>query len=246
MASTFTTNLNLEKPTPGEKENIWGAILNTGMDTVDSEFGKSNAGSPDGSIEGVYVGQTLYDTTNEIIWVCKTAANPGTWRAMSLAQGTKAPFYQSAAPIGWTIDTTAALANAAMRIVTASGGVTGGTDTFSASFNGSKTFTAGAQSGGATVTGSDPGATVTGSHVLTIAEMPAHTHTLPLKNTLSGSPSGGSTESGSGLSTGSTGGGTGHTHTISGAHTHTIATHTHDIITAFDVKFADLMICTRD
>ncbi len=249
MASTFTANLNLEKITTGEKENTWGGTERANQDLLDAEFGKSNAGDPGGSIEGDYVGQTLYDSTNEVIWACKTAANPGTWRAMSLAAGTKAPFYQSAAPVGWTIDTTAALANAAMRIVTSSGGVTGGTDTFAASFNGNKTFTGGASTGGATVTGSD-GATVTDSTVLTISQMPSHNHvtTAVPNNNAGGAGGGGGLDAASPAAIGSTsvGGGTGHTHTIDGAHTHTIATHAHDVITAFDVKFADLMICTRD
>jgi hypothetical protein len=40
--------------------------------------------------------------------------------------GTKMVFYQASAPTGWTQDTTAALANTAMSIVTGSGGGTGG------------------------------------------------------------------------------------------------------------------------
>jgi len=38
MASTYTTNINLEKPTPGEQEGEWGATLNTNFDTIDTKL----------------------------------------------------------------------------------------------------------------------------------------------------------------------------------------------------------------
>ena len=171
---------------------------------------------------------------------------------MSLAQGTKAPFYQSAAPVGWAIDTAAALANAAVRIVTSAGGVTGGTDTFAASFNGTKSFSAGAKAEAGATTETD-GATATGSHVLTVGELPSHDHDFTYGTRGDLSSAGGSvavdaiqTSGGANtVTTQTTGSGSGHTHTIA-QHTHPIAVHTHDVDTAFDVKFADLMICTRD
>lgn len=51
-----------------------------------------------------------------------------------LGAGTKALFYQASAPTGWTIDTTAALNNAALRVVTSGAGTTGGTTGFTTVF----------------------------------------------------------------------------------------------------------------
>lgn len=262
MASTFTTNLNLEKIATGEKDDSWGGVERANQDLIDGEFGKANAGNPNtDAIQGLYVGQTLYDSTNEIIWACKTAANPGTWRAMSLAKSVKTAFYMAAAPVGWTIDTTSALADAAMRIVTSAGGVAGGSDTFAASFNGTKSHAGGAkaeagattETDGPTATGS-AGTGATGSTALTVAQLAPHDHSgYDETNDDRSIELGGSARSpGGGGVTGTTGSGQGHTHT-GPAHTHTIAQHTHpiavhahDVDTVFDVKFADFMVCTRD
>jgi TolA-binding protein len=69
--------------------------------------------------------------------------------------GTRMTFIQAAPPVGWTA--TGAYHDRALRLVgDASGGQSGGTSAFSVAF----------------------GATTTGSHVLTIAELPAHDHGL--------------------------------------------------------------------
>lgn len=73
---------------------------------------------------------------------------------ITFASGTKLPFYQTSAPTGWTKDTTAALNDAILRIVTGTGGVTGGTTAFS-TFNGQ---------------------TATAAYTLTTTDIPAHNH----------------------------------------------------------------------
>ena len=35
MASTFTTNLGIEKPANGDKSGTWGTMTNTKMDLID-------------------------------------------------------------------------------------------------------------------------------------------------------------------------------------------------------------------
>jgi len=122
--------------------------------------------------------------------------------------GTAMVFYQAAAPTGWTGSD--ALASHAIEIVTetsANGGSTGGSVDFSTIY----------------------GRTATDSHVLTIAEMPAHTHTYTTYL------SGGSTlDTGSGRTqgsedSGSAGSGDGHTHNID-----------------LQVKYAQMIIATKD
>lgn len=76
----------------------------------------------------------------------------------SFASGTKLLFPGIAtAPAGWSIDVTAAYDKAAIRIRTSASTATGGSVDFETAFASGNT----------------------GSHVLTMAEMPAHTHTGP-------------------------------------------------------------------
>jgi hypothetical protein len=82
--------------------------------------------------------------------------------------GTRMSFQQSAAPTGWTKDTTAGLDNAAMRIVTGSV-VNGGSVNFTTAFasqtpSGSVSITAVSGTAGATT--------------LTTPQIPSHTHTV--------------------------------------------------------------------
>ena len=84
--------------------------------------------------------------------------------------GTKQLFYQASAPTGWTQDTTAALGNAAIRVVVGSGGGTGGSDTFQTVFSDSKTT----ESKSLPVTGSLTGSI--GATTLTTPQIPSHQH----------------------------------------------------------------------
>lgn len=78
------------------------------------------------------------------VWDNSAAGNRGvTWANLKanlaaegvvFATGTVMPFYQASAPTGWTKDTTAALNNAAIRLVTGTGGATGGTGDFTTVF----------------------------------------------------------------------------------------------------------------
>ena len=108
--------------------------------------------------------------------------------------GTKQIFVQTAAPTGWTKDTTHN--NKAMRVV--SGSVSsGGNDAFTTTFGSGKT---------------------TAAHTLGTSQMPAHSHTVQTD----GYPSGGSGYSYNlysyvvNTNTGTTGGGGSHSHNLSG------------------------------
>ena len=110
--------------------------------------------------------------------------------------GTKQIFVQTAAPTGWTKDTTHN--NKAMRVV--SGSVSsGGNDAFTTTFGSGKT---------------------TASHTLTTSEMPAHTHSEGTIGAVTadskGNFAGNVVRSGGTGTTGSTGGGGSHSHNLSG------------------------------
>ena len=38
MASSYTTNITLEKPTPGEQSGEWGTTLNANFDKIDTKL----------------------------------------------------------------------------------------------------------------------------------------------------------------------------------------------------------------
>ena len=142
--------------------------------------------------------------------------------------GTKMVFFQAAAPTGWTQVTTHT--DAALRVVSGSGGGTGGSTGFSSAF---------------THTHSDSFSAA--GHTLTTSEIPSHEHIwcgddqlniYGMNNGISeyggsfgydasSSPSG----NGNYYNTSSTGGGGSHTHTVSGSvSSATIAPHYIDVI----------------
>lgn len=107
-------------------------------------------------------------------------------------------FYQSAAPTGWTKDTTAGRDNHAIRVVTSTA--------WSSGSKGATPFT--------TVFGSGK---ATASHVLTVSQMPAHTHGMLIGDSPDAAVASGGNQaaSASNADTQSRGGGGGHTHTLS-------------------------------
>lgn len=127
-----------------------------------------------------------------VLWIDTTygprvLSSVGSSQTDIIPAGSVQPFYNTSAPTGWTI---VALNDYALKIVSATGGVTSGTVDYSALF----------------------GRTATDSYTLQIADMPAHTHTFSGNN----APTGGAGSGGGGGSTttSSTGGGGGHTHAI--------------------------------
>ncbi len=128
-------------------------------------------------------------------------------RIEAFAAGTVMLFQQTSAPTGWTKSTTHN--DKALRIVSGTVG-SGGATAFTSVFGSSKT---------------------TGSHTLTTAEIPAHTHTISKSN----GTTGGSTNAAGGgaavdtFDSGSAGTGGGHDHTLS-----------------LDLQYADVIAATKD
>jgi len=127
-------------------------------------------------------------TSNGTTWT--SAAAGGGFPA-----GTRMSFQQTSSPTGWTKDTTAAINDSILRLVTGSVTPSGGTTGFS---------TWNAQ-------------TVTGATTLDTTQIPSHTHTMNI-STNEGNVSGlnlfGSPSVSPSFSTNSTGGGGSHTHSL--------------------------------
>ena len=155
-------------------------------------------------------------------------------------------FNQASAPTGWT-KVTSGVDNKALRVVSGSGGGTGGSVGFTTAF-GSKSISA-------TASSENTGGTVA-SHTLTENEIPSHNHVLRLfKHQCS--PNLGYAGGWQGISwyarsfcgayqdaaVTSTGGGAGHTHGFTGgAHNHTISVSNVDLA----VSYIDVIVAQKD
>jgi hypothetical protein len=183
---------------------------------------------------GVPVGPTataLTNTTQLATCAFVTAAvNAGL-----TPSGSRAPWNQTAAPTGWTKDTTAALNDTAMRIVTGAVG-SGGANAFSTA-----AYTP-------TITPA-LGTLATVATALTIAQMPSHTHIQKINGvnaTMSGASGGGNVFAqttftlGTDEITAATGSGATHAHSLSGAPTATSSTIT------LNLKYNDFIIATKN
>ena len=148
---------------------------------------------------GAYQSVASVGTSGQVLMSNGAGALPTfqTISTQAFPSGTKMSFYQTAAPTGWTKDTTAALNDAILRIVTGDAGVTGGSTAFS-------TWAA---------------VTSTSSYTLATADIPSHSHNV---NTFLNTSGGANTVSvynqqtnAVSLTTSSTGGGGGHSHGVS-------------------------------
>jgi len=150
--------------------------------------------------------------------------------------GTRMLFQQTAAPTGWTKDTTAAIDNGALRTVTGTVG-TGGTAAFTTAFT-SRTPTGSV----AAVTGT------VGATTLTTAQIPSHTHT---QRTTGGWETGATSgvnqrlmdraANANGGETAAAGGGGSHTHGFTGSTPAFTGT-----VMDFAVKYYDVIIASKN
>lgn len=151
-------------------------------------------------------------------------SNGTTWTSAvvsGFATGTVMLFYQSAAPTGWTQVTTQN--NKALRVVSGTGGVAGGTVAFTTAF------------ASQAVSGS---VGTSGATTLSTVQMPSHTHSVTLGYTDldQGNVGGGQAAYGS-YTTSAAGGG--------GSHTHTGGTFTGTAIN-LAVQYIDVIIASKD
>jgi len=164
--------------------------------------------------------------------------------------GTKQVFYQASAPTGWTQDTTAALNESVMSVVTGSGGGTGGSTAYFSSFLATTNKTA--TESGASVSGSVSG--TVGDTTLSIPLIAAHSHPVPKTNQTNprqvsrplnaSGPANGPSGAAAALSD-SRGGGGSHSHPFSGS----LSSASVDVsatVPAADVKYANVIIAAKD
>jgi hypothetical protein len=138
--------------------------------------------------------------------------------ATGFASGTVLLFYQAAAPTGWTQVTTQN--DKALRVVSGTGGGTGGSVAFATAF------------GTPAVSGS------VGATTLSTSQIPSHDHTIPFGNNAGGClvipavlPQSANSPA---FSTGGTGGGGSHTHSLSSA------------TTTINVQYIDIILCSAN
>jgi len=140
-------------------------------------------------------------TSNGTTWTSTAPAASGGFDA-----GTRMAFNQTAAPTGWTKDTTAAINDSILRLVTGT-----------------------ASSGGATGFSTYNAATTTGATTLSTAQIPSHTHTYSKDSDTESIDGVRTGDTASLTTTGATGGG--------GSHTHTMTK---------NIKFYDFIIAAKD
>ena len=185
--------------------------------------------------------ETIYPSAPTLI------ATDGTnsMKLSGFAPGTRIPFENNAAPVGWTVVTDSAHNNAALRIVNAavSGAQTGGSNTFNSVFNTAIVVSVQGNTGQTALSGA------TQSTTLSIGQIPAHSHDIPsqpLGGSINGVTTRGDTVGNAGiLDTSSVGGNQGHTHSLAGSSPHL---HTVSITDSFnlDVKYVNLIVCEKD
>lgn len=160
-----------------------------------------------------------------------------TWKpaAVVFASGTRMLFQQTAAPTGWTKDTTQN--DKALRVVSGAVG-SGGSLAFTSAFS-SRAFS------GSTDTQAQ-GGSISGT-ALTIAQMPAHTHSTGFLQNANTATTGSSNRLGQAgtsvyIDTESVGGGATHTHTFTGSG------HAHGVSGTLDmaVTYVDVIIASKD
>jgi len=144
-------------------------------------------------------------------------------------QGTDAIFFQSAAPSGWTKNTSHN--NKALRVVTGTGGGNGGSNSFTSAFPSSKP-----------VSGNFPISGSVGNRTLSNNMIPQHTHSNGGAVTLS--PGGGDVRSGGGWSRSTPG--TGNNSTNASSHNHPFSSGSASFSTNVNlaVQYIDVLVCS--
>lgn len=201
------------------------AASNTDVQSVNVDEGCSPAGINNAIREVMADLADVNDGTVSLVSPDFDAATISGVAIDSFPSGTKMLFQQTAAPTGWTKDTTHN--DKALRITNGTVG-TGGSVAFETAF--------------ASHTPAGTVAVSVASHTLSISQIPSHNHSVPIRiNQYGGAGSsyidayGGASQ----IDTGNTGGGQGHTHANS------TGTFSGTAIN-LDVQYVDIIIATKN
>lgn len=174
----------------------------------------------------------------------------------TLDAGTQMVFLQGSAPTGWTQNTASTLSNATLRVITSGTAGTGGTNTFGDVF--SSRNTSGTSAASITPLSVSTAGLSVSSHTLSTPELPSHNHPFQKPPTIFSI--GGTTGSNllvkgwfptPSLTTtfGSTGGGGGHSHPISGSASTSGTIGAPSVALAvpgMDIKYANVIVASKD
>lgn len=86
MTVTYTTNLGLAKQDAGETG--WDTLARQDRDRLEARLAAQYAGDPNGLVAGYWVGQPLWDTTNDVMYICTTATGVAGTTVWSLLAAT--------------------------------------------------------------------------------------------------------------------------------------------------------------
>lgn len=230
--ATFTVTSNATNANTASTIVARDASGNFSAGTITANL-TGNASGSSGSCTGNAATASQWQTTRTITLsgdVTSSATNidgsgnvsiATTLAASGTPSGTKMLFQQTAAPTGWTKDTTHN--DKAIRIVNGTAG-TGGSTAFTSAL------------GTPTVTGTISGST--GGHTLTIAEMPSHNHTMNFMFGGGNNPQTGADPFYHTRNTNFTGG--------SGSHSHSLSATFSSGAAAINVQYVDVIIATKD